>query len=61
MNKDQIKGTLKEAAGKLQQTTGKVLGSKEQQAKGLVTKTEGHAQKKVGDAKQALKVARSKV
>jgi uncharacterized protein YjbJ (UPF0337 family) len=61
MNKDQVKGAVKEAAGKLQQETGKILGSRKQQAKGLVTKVEGQAQKKVGDAKEALKDARSKL
>ena len=61
MNKDQVKGAVKEAAGKLQQKTGKILGSHKQQAKGLVTKIEGQAQKKVGDAKEALKDARSKL
>ena len=61
MNKDQVKGAVKEAAGKLQQKTGKILGSKKQEAKGLVTKIEGKAQKKVGDAKEALKDARSKL
>ncbi len=61
MNKDQVKGAVKEAAGKLQQETGKLIGSKKQQAKGLTTKVEGKAQKKVGDAKEALKDARSKL
>jgi uncharacterized protein YjbJ (UPF0337 family) len=61
MNKDQVKGAVKEAAGKLQQKTGKILGSKQQEAKGLATKIEGKAQKKVGDAKEALKDARSKL
>ncbi len=61
MNKDQVKGTVKEAAGKLQQKTGKLVGSQKQQAKGLVNKVEGQAQKKVGDAKEALKDARSKL
>jgi uncharacterized protein YjbJ (UPF0337 family) len=61
MNKDQVKGAVKEAAGKLQQKTGKILGSKKQEAKGLVTKIEGQAQKKVGDAKEALKDASTKL
>jgi uncharacterized protein YjbJ (UPF0337 family) len=61
MNKDQVKGAVKEAAGKLQQKTGRILGSSKQEAKGLVTKIEGKAQKKVGDAKEALKDARSKL
>jgi uncharacterized protein YjbJ (UPF0337 family) len=61
MNRDQVKGAVKETAGKLQQKTGKILGSKKQQAKGLATKIEGKVQKKVGDAKEALKAARSKL
>ena len=61
MNKDQVKGAVKEAAGKLQQKTGKILGNKKQEAKGLVTKIEGQAQKKVGDAKGALKDASTKL
>jgi uncharacterized protein YjbJ (UPF0337 family) len=61
MNKDQVRGAIKEAAGKLQQKTGKILGSKKQEAKGLSTKIEGKTQKKVGDAREALKDARSKL
>jgi uncharacterized protein YjbJ (UPF0337 family) len=61
MNKDQVKGAIKEAAGKVQQKTGQILGSKEQQAKGLAKKVQGKAQQKVGDAKEALKDARSKL
>ena len=61
MNKDQVKGAAKEAAGKVQQKTGQLLGNSKQEAKGLETKREGKAQKKVGDAKEALKDARSKL
>jgi uncharacterized protein YjbJ (UPF0337 family) len=61
MNKDQVKGAVKEAAGKLQQQTGKIVGSRQQEAKGLVTKLEGKTQEKIGDAKEALKDARSKL
>ena len=61
MNKDQVKGAAKEAAGKVQQKTGQILGSSKQEAKGLETKLEGKAQKRVGDAKEALKDARSKL
>ena len=53
MNKDQVKGTLKDAAGKVQQTTGKVIGSHEQQAKGLKKQVEGQAQKAVDAQQQA--------
>jgi len=61
MNKDQVKGAVKEAAGKVQQKAGKLVGSTEQEAKGLAKKLEGKVQKKVGDAKEALKEARSKL
>ena len=55
MNKDQVKGTVKDAVGKVQQEAGKVVGSKEQQAKGLEKQVEGKAQKMVGDVKAAVK------
>lgn len=55
MNKDQVKGTLKDAAGKVQQTAGKVIGSKEQQAKGVKKQVEGKTQKAVGDVKEVVK------
>ncbi|RVU49393.1 CsbD family protein [Rubrivivax rivuli] len=60
MNKDQVKGTLKSAAGKVQQATGKVVGSNEQQAKGLKKQVEGQAQKAVGDIKEVVKDATRK-
>jgi uncharacterized protein YjbJ (UPF0337 family) len=55
MNKDQVKGTLKDAAGKVQETTGKVIGSTEQQLKGIHKQVEGKTQKAVGDVKEVLK------
>jgi uncharacterized protein YjbJ (UPF0337 family) len=55
MNKDQVKGVVKEAAGKVQEKIGQVIGSATQQAKGMAKEVEGKAEKKVGDAKQALK------
>jgi len=35
MNKDQVKGGLKDIGGKIQQEAGKLVGSTEQQVKGL--------------------------
>ena len=49
MNKDQVKGTLKDAAGKVQEATGKVIGSKEQRIKGIQKQVAGQTQKAVGD------------
>ncbi|MES2027471.1 MAG: CsbD family protein [Pseudomonadota bacterium] len=55
MNKEQVEGALKDAAGKVQQEIGKLVGSTEQQAKGLAKQVEGKAEKAVGDAKDAFK------
>jgi len=57
MNKDQVKGAVKDAAGKVQEKTGEVIGSKEQQAKGLIKQAEGTAQKNYGDGKESVKDA----
>jgi len=55
MNKDQVKGAVKDVAGKVQQKTGEAIGSTTQQAKGLAKQGEGKVQKNVGDAKEVLK------
>jgi uncharacterized protein YjbJ (UPF0337 family) len=60
MNKDQVKGAVKEAAGKVQRKTGEMLGNTNQQAKGLVKEAEGKLQKKVGNAEEDLKDANHK-
>ena len=57
MNKDQVKGAIKEAAGKVQTEAGKLVGSKEQQAKGMAHEVAGKAEKKLGDAKEVIKDA----
>jgi uncharacterized protein YjbJ (UPF0337 family) len=57
MNTDQIKGALKDAAGKVQQKSGELIDSPEQQAKGVAKQVEGTAQKNYGDAKEKIKDA----
>jgi uncharacterized protein YjbJ (UPF0337 family) len=57
MNKNQVKGTLKDAAGKVQEATGKVIDSHEQQLKGIKKQVEGQAQKAVGDIQEVVKDA----
>ena len=57
MNKDQVKGAMKDAAGKVQEKAGAIIGSRKQQAKGLVKQMQGTAQKAVGDVKEAVKNA----
>ena len=54
MNKDQLKGSAKDIAGKVQQKTGELTGSEKQQVKGLKNQVEGKVQKGVGDVKEAL-------
>ena len=46
---------FREAAGKVQDKFGKVVGSTEQRAKGLAKEVEGKAQKTYGDARDAAK------
>lgn len=55
MNKDQVKGTLKGALGRVQEHAGKTIGSSEQQAKGLARQGEGRMQRAYGHLKAALK------
>ena len=55
MNKNQVKGALKDVAGKVQEEVGKLVGSKEQQVKGLGKQISGKAEKTYGDAKEVIK------
>ncbi len=55
MNKDQIKGVVKDAVGKAQEKAGEANGNGVQEAKGLVKQGEGKVQKAYGDAKEVLK------
>ena len=57
MNTDQVKGAIKEVAGKVQQKTGEVINSPEQQVKGAAKQVEGTIQKNYGDAKEVIKDA----
>lgn len=50
MNRDQVKGRMKEAGGKIQEKAGKATGNYGQQAKGLLNQGVGKVQKNLGDA-----------
>ena len=52
INKDQIEGRVKEAAGKVQEVAGKAVGNTTQQVKGSINKNVGAAQAKFGDLKR---------
>jgi len=53
MNKNQINGSVKDAAGKVQQKVGKIVGSTEQQVKGIAKQIEGKVQEGLGNVEQA--------
>ena len=54
MNKDQVKGSLKDAAGKVQEKVGQRTGDRDTEAKGLGNQVEGKTQKTVGDVKDVV-------
>ena len=58
INKNQVHGVVKDAAGKVQEEVGILVGNKEQEAKGLKKQVEGKAEKALGDVKEAVKGAR---
>ena len=57
INKDQVDGRMKEAAGKVQEVAGRVTGNHTQEAKGVINKNLGAAQAKVGDVSEKAKSA----
>jgi uncharacterized protein YjbJ (UPF0337 family) len=61
MNKNQVNGTAKNIAGQVQEETGKLFGSKEQEMKGLQKQASGKAERALGDAKEVVKDAKSAV
>ena len=60
MNKNQIKGSAKQAAGKIQKKAGQILGNPDQEAKGLAKEIAGGTQKLAGDVKEQIKDAGAK-
>lgn len=59
MNRDQVKGRIKDVGGKIQLEAGKASGSISQQAKGLAKQVAGKVQKTVGDARNDAEKGRS--
>ena len=54
MNKDQVKGRLNEAAGKIKEVAGKTTGHPATQIKGAAEKVAGKTQASYGDTKERL-------
>ena len=57
MNRNQVKGTAKDAAGKVQETAGKLTGNTSQQVKGTAKQVEGKVQKGAGNLQEAARDA----
>ncbi len=55
MNQDQIKGSIKETAGKAQEKAGQIFDNREQQAKGQQKQGEAKVDKAVGGVKDVFK------
>jgi uncharacterized protein YjbJ (UPF0337 family) len=55
MNKDTIKGSIKEAAGKVQKEFGKAVDSPKHEFEGGAKEAEGKGQQAVGHMKEAVK------
>jgi uncharacterized protein YjbJ (UPF0337 family) len=58
MNRDQVKGRMKEAEGKVQQKAGKAAGSLKHQVKGAAKQVAGKVQKNAGDARSGAEKGR---
>ena len=55
INKDQVKGRVNEAEGKIKEVAGKLVGNENLEAKGKVQKDLGKAQARFGDVKEDVK------
>lgn len=55
MNKDQIKGKIKEVSGVFKEATGKILQNKELEENGIKEGALGKAQVEIGNLKEKLK------
>jgi uncharacterized protein YjbJ (UPF0337 family) len=55
MDEHRVKGTAKEIKGGIKDAAGKIVGDDELQAEGKIDKATGKAEKAYGEAKDALK------
>ncbi len=55
MDKDRVKGSVKQATGAIKETVGKITGDVKLQADGEADKTAGKIQNAVGGVKDALR------
>lgn len=57
MNKDQVKGRIEEAKGKMKEVAGKVSGDKKLEQEGKIQNISGKVQAGLGDLKEDIKDA----
>ena len=55
MNRDKVKGGLKEAKGKVEKTAGELTGDNKMKNRGTADKVAGAIQKGIGEVKDAVK------
>ena len=55
MDREHVKGGLKDAKGKVKEAAGKATGDRETEARGKADQTEGRFRKAVGDVKDAFR------
>ena len=55
MNKDQVKGRIKQTEGKAKEIAGKIVGNKDLKEKGQIEHAVGKVQAGYGDLKEDLK------
>jgi uncharacterized protein YjbJ (UPF0337 family) len=60
MDKDRIKGTMDDAAGRVKRQAGEWTGNPNTQAEGAAQQIKGKAEKAVGQVKDAVRDAREK-
>ena len=57
MNKDQVKGRVEEAKGKVKEVAGSTVGNPDLEDRGTIEKVGGKIQKTFGDVKEQVKDA----
>jgi len=55
MNKDHVLGMAKSVAGRIKETTGKVVGSRKTTAEGLALRLAGNAQLFLGNLRESIR------
>ncbi len=61
MNKHQVEGRTDQAAGKIKEVAGRVVGNERLESEGLADQVKGKAQAGYGDAKEDMKDKARKV